>query len=485
MAQAALEKQAPGFQGPLCWLLSGSVGVILGAVVGLGITGLESRPAAPEIPLWLVLPFVFLLGSMALTPLFFPRFWARHYPDFALFLGGAISACYLLGLGSHGREKMGHAAVEYFQFIALVGGLYILSGGILIEVRGPSRPWVNTALLAVGAVLANVLGTTGAAMLLLRPFLRLNQGRIKAFHVVFFIFIVANCGGLLTPIGDPPLFMGYLKGVPFTWTITNLWPQWLFVNGLLLTLFFLFDWRCGGHFSASAGQAGIGIKGGLNLFFLLLFIASILLDSALKELTGRYDLPFGALLQAGLAGVSLRFGNREIRQKNEFTFHPLQEVAFLFFGIFATMVPALSYLEQSASRLGLQTPAAFYFATGALSALLDNAPTYLCFLQLSFGLFGLDLNPANFHEFLSATHLPATSSAAPLALAGRQVLAAISTGAVFFGALTYIGNGPNFMVKAIAESAGVKMPSFLGYMGYSLLLLLPILGLNWWLLGMH
>ena len=459
-------------------LAGGAAGALAAQVLA------QTRAAeSAAVPAWLLLPFLGLLGCMAVVPLFHPHSWERHYADFALALGAFTVAVYaaLYGVGS--SPSIAHAALDYFQFMALVGGLFIVSGGILIDVRRRGRPLVNTLLLGAGTLLANLVGTTGASMLLIRPFLRINHGRLRPFHVVFFIMIVANCGGCLTPLGDPPLFLGYLKGVPFAWTLAHLWRYWLMVNGLLLALFFLFDWlaqRKDAHHqppcppstapcppSTVHGPAVFSLSGWRNVLLLALFLAVLLVDEPLQRVTGCPAVPFGALFQVVIALAALRVADRAILRANEFTLRPVREVGFLFAGIFATMIPALAFLQQNSAAFGMQTPRDFYYLCGGLSAMLDNAPTYLSFVQTALGLTGTD-------------NLPAFLAAAP---ANHKLLEAISAAAVFFGAMTYIGNGPNFMVKAVADAARVRTPTFLGYLGYSLLLLLPILAATFWLLG--
>jgi Na+/H+ antiporter NhaD/arsenite permease-like protein len=443
-------------------------GAVLGGVLALLPATLPATGAGHgvSVPAWLLLPFALLLVSIAGMPFVHLRFWERYYPAFAFFLAATVAAYYVVGLGAPGTAAIGQAAVEYFQFIALIGSLYLAGGGIHVEVQGRGRPLVNTGFLAAGALLTNIVGTTGASVLLIRPFLRLNEGRIRPFHVVFFIFIVSNCGGCLTPLGDPPLFLGFLRGVPFRWSLLQLWPMWLFVNALLLGMFCLLDARVpvtGG----ARGAVRVRVAGGACVVLLGGIILSVLVDAAWRKYPGLPRWPVGAVLQVVLGLAAYKLARPEILRRNEFTFGPILEVGLLFAGIFITMVPALAYLEQHAGELGLQSPAAFYFATGLLSALLDNAPTYLAFLQTAMGLYGLALDPAGMAQFLQDGTAP-----------GGLLLAAISTGAVFFGAMTYIGNGPNFMVKAIAESAGVKMPGFFGYLGYSATILLAVLVLN-------
>ncbi len=442
-------------------------GAVAGALTALALAHLPAAASA-TVPAWLLVPFLGLLWCIAIVPQFHPHLWERHYAGFSLALGAFTVAVYAALYGAAGSPAIGHTAVEYMQFMALVGGLFVVSGGILIDVRRPGRPLVNTLLLGAGALLANAVGTTGASMLLIRPFLRINRGRIRPFHIAFFIMIVSNCGGCLTPLGDPPLFLGYLKGVPFTWTFTHLWPYWLLVNGLLLALFWIFDRRTqatGDALPAAAGPA-VTVAGWRNVALLVLFLGALMADAPLRKATGWHGVPFGAVLQLAIALLSLRTARRDILAANEFTLRPVREVGFLFAGIFATMIPALEFLQQNAGSFGIESPRGFFYACGGLSAVLDNAPTYLSFLQAALGATGA-ADPA---ALLATAH-------------GNALLAAVSAGAVFFGAMTYIGNGPNFMVKAVAEAAHVRTPTFLGYMGWSLLVLLPVLALAFRLLG--
>jgi Na+/H+ antiporter NhaD/arsenite permease-like protein len=324
----------------------------------------------------------------------------------------------------------------------------VIAGGILLRGDLEATPLVNTAFLATGTAVASVVGTTGASMLLIRPLLQTNQERTRVRHtVVFFIFLVSNIGGMLTPLGDPPLFLGYLQGVPFTWTL-RLWPQWLVMSVALLGLYYLLDSRHHAHESTASLRRDrtriepLRISGGLNALWLAGVVAAVaFLGAPLRE----------AAIVA-LAAVSLWRTPQEIRRANRFTSYPMVEVAVLFLGIFLTMIPALELLHERGGELGVRAPWQFFWATGTLSSFLDNAPTYLTFLALAQGM-GM---PA---EVVGVPHL---------------ILAAISVGAVAMGANTYIGNAPNFMVKAIAEEAGVRMPSFFGYMAYSGGVLLPL-----------
>lgn len=494
-----------GFHGPKCWILTLLAGVLVGFALaralpptyashaeaaGAPSSAQEAPPALarPEIRPWLVAPFSLLLLSIAVMPFVNAKFWHNHFPDFAFFPGGLVAAYYLAAFDrpdglhamSYGASTMLHAGIEYYSFMALVGGLFIVSGGIHIRIGARGRPLANTLVLALGAVLANFVGTTGASMLLIRPFMRMNEGRLRPIHIVFFIFIVSNCGGALTPIGDPPLYLGYLKGVPFAWTLTRLWSDWLLVIGLLLAMFAVIDTAIGGRKdqtgerrdpypagdrARSKGPPVVQISGRPGLICLALMIAGVFIDPVLKTGAGIEGYPIGATFQIIVAAIAWKLARRDILESNAFTFFPVKEVGILFAGIFATMAPALGYLSAHGAELGISGSTTYFFATGSLSAVLDNAPTYLNFLQISFG--SAEINASSLRTFL-ADH------------ENERILHAISTGAVFFGAMTYIGNGPNFMVKAIAESAGVKMPSFFGYLGLALVTLLPILIVNWY-----
>lgn len=522
---------AGGFQGPKCWALSALAGVLLGILVAAFVPvkwaekGASSadkphvlevlpdgtrrdlhaaatpedgahEPAAashepskkPVIPIFLLAPFALLLLSIALMPFISAKFWHAHYPDFAFLLGGFVAAFMLFDYGEYGLYKMSHVAVEYYQFMALVVGLYIVSGAIVIDVNAKGRPLANTLLLAVGAVIANIVGTTGASMLLIRPFMRINHGRLKPVHIVFFIFIVSNCGGCLTPIGDPPLYLGFMRGVPFFWTLSHLWVEWAFVCGLLLACFYVVDARIPpAPFSPDAEpQASdapprrlVSITGANGIVGLTIVVGAVFIDPLLARFAGYHGLPIGPAIQILTALAIFILTDRALYERNRFTFEPAKEVGFLFIGIFCTMAPALSYLAANGAKLGLETPTQFYFFTGFLSAALDNAPTYLTFLQLSFSTIGIDLNPQTILHFIERSYIIDPATPEEVTVSGPALLAAISLGAVFFGAGTYIGNGPNFMVKSIAEASGVRMPSFLGYLKYSVAILLPVLFAAW------
>jgi Na+/H+ antiporter NhaD/arsenite permease-like protein len=404
-----------------------------------------------------ILPFVLLLGAMAAAPVFAPGWWLRHYAKVALGLGAVTAGYYFFAL--HDWHRLGAAAHEYVSFIALVGSLFVVAGGIHIGVKGEATPLKNVGFLLIGALVANVLGTTGAAMLLIRPWIRMNQYRVTAHHIVFFIFIVANVGGCLTPIGDPPLFLGYLQGVPFWWVAKNCWPMWLLGVGLLLGIFYALDRKNFLRAPRTVREKETvletwKIDGLANLFFLAVILGAVFLEKPpfLRE----------TLMLAAAAG-SYFTTKKSVHAANDFNFHPIQEVTVLFAGIFATMMPALAWLDHHAAALLGQNPAPgiFYWGAGGLSSALDNAPTYLGFLSALQGVTGTENVPS-----LLASHAPH--------------LLAISIASVFFGAATYIGNGPNFMVKAIAGQNGVRMPSFLGFiLKFSLPFLLPVLITVW------
>lgn len=463
---------------------------------------------------WMILPFGVLLVTIALAPLVAARWWTRHYSKVALGLGAVTLVYYLFGLQA--ADRVLSVAHEYVSFIALIGSLYVVSGGIHINVKGQATPFANVVFLLIGAVIANVLGTTGASMLLIRPWIRMNNYRITAHHIVFFIFIVSNVGGCLTPIGDPPLFLGYLQGIPFWWVTKYCWPMWAVGIGVLLAMFYVVD-RLNFIRAPRAvreketAQESWRFDGLSNLFFLAVILGAVFINrpTFLRE---------GLMLAAAIGSYFTT--RKHVHEANQFNFHPIQEVAILFIGIFATMVPALDWLGLNARNLlgANPAPALFYWGTGALSSVLDNAPTYLSFLSAVFGSFvdadvvqqvqllvqsgGADLTALTGphaeeirNTFLTLQQYHGGDVAARNAsvraveiafLLGNRVsngyLVAISVGAVFFGACTYIGNGPNFMVKSIADHQKIRTPTFLGFVfKYSLPYMLPMLLVVWWL----
>ncbi|MBI3829949.1 MAG: sodium:proton antiporter [Planctomycetes bacterium] len=434
----------------------------------------------PDVQPFLAVPFGLLLLSIALMPFINPKIWEHHYPDFAFFLGGSVISYYVTGLNGFGPGRIEEVALQYFEFIALIGSLFIVTGGIHIDITGKSTPAINTALLAVGAVLSNLFGTTGASALLIRPYIRINKHRIRPFHVMLFIFIVSNCAGSLTPIGDPPLFLGYINGVPFMWTMVHCLPAWGFCVGMLLIVFYAMDARAlKEHAGENAAddppdeKTSVSVSGKLNFIFLGVVICGVFLDRLLEPLHLPH-FPYGACLQVAAAVAAYKTSTPDNLKANEFTFNPIKEVGLLFVGIFATMVPALDYLENHAADLKVSSPTALYWASGALSSFLDNAPTYLNFFTAAHGLAGMTVGGAGTQAWLALPTVGATG------FTPAKTLLAISLGSVFFGANTYIGNGPNFMVKAISEASGVKMPSFFGYiLKYTIPILLPIFLIVW------
>ena len=398
------------------------------------------------LPVYAVVPFVLMLLGTAVFPLWLPRWWQSNRNK--LLVACALGLPVLLIYALRRPEALVRMGEEYVAFIILLSGLYIISGGVLLRGDLVATPLTNAGFLAAGSVLASLLGTTGASMLLIRPLLQTNRERTRTKHtVVFFIFLVSNIGGMLTPVGDPPLYLGYLQGVPFTWTF-RLWLPWLALVGGLLVIYIAWDsWEYAREPLAAirrdrAQVEPLRIAGTTNLVWL----AGLVLVAALVR------EPLREIAIAGLAGISLWRTPRPVRRANGFTAYPIIEVAVLFFGIFLTMIPALELLWDRGGELGVRQPWQFFWAAGALSSVLDNAPTYLIFLALGQGL-GLA------SEVVGVPH---------------AILAAISVGSVAMGANTYIGNAPNFMVKSIAEEAGVKMPSFFGYMLYSGAVLLPL-----------
>ncbi len=433
------------------------------------ILALTHATAAP--PAWSVAPFCVLLLCIALMPLVAAHFWEHHYQKVAVALG-LVTACYYLFVRKEAHPML-ESAAEYVSFMALIGSLFVVSGGINIRVKGEATPTVNTIFLLVGALVANVIGTTGASMLLIRPWIRMNKIRITSFHVVFFIFIVSNVGGCLTPIGDPPLFLGFLRGVPFWWVVQHVWVEWLAVIGLLLAVFWVMDTRNFRRvpkdlqeFHAKEPETWL-FRGLGNLVWLGVILGAVFLPHTWDIGTEAFAVPVSALVMAGAAIASWKLTPPPVHEANDFTFGPVKEVAWLFVGIFLTMRPALDLL-QSGEALTLHHPLQYYFFSGALSAFLDNAPTYLAFLAAAMGAHHTSVGDPGQVAAFTADH-------------GIFVVA-VSLGAVFFGAGSYIGNGPNFMVKAIAHKAHVRTPTFLGYiLRFSLPILVPILALVGWL----
>jgi Na+/H+ antiporter NhaD/arsenite permease-like protein len=420
------------------------------------------------LPLWSILPFAGILLSIALMPLLIPHFWHDHFPKVSIFWALVFALPFLYFFQETAVHEIAHIIIiDYIPFILLLWALYTISGGIYVKGSLKGTPAVNVVILLIGTSLASVIGTTGASMLLIRPILRSNAWRVHKVHtIVFFIFLVGNIGGALTPLGDPPLFLGFLHGVPFFWTM-HILPEMAFASVVLLTLYFILDsyyYKKENKTDAPDTEPEpLSIAGSYNFLFLAGVIAAVLFSGTVKlgevNILGIHqtieNLAKDAILIA-MTALSLIFTKPDVRKGNDFGWAPILEVAYLFAGIFITIIPALAILkagEQGALSWLIQsihTPAHYFWAVGSLSSFLDNAPTYLTFFNSALGKF--------------YPGIPEAQGVAALIVEKIPYLTAISAGAVFMGANTYIGNAPNFMVKSIAEEAGVKMPSFFGYM---------------------
>src|ERR1700686_2168765 len=403
------------------------------------------------LPNWLImLPFGILLLAIAFGPLIAQRHWERHYHKLCIALAGIVCLYHLVVVQD--STRVARAGIDYATFMVVVGSFFLVSSGIHLRAKAPSGPLRNTLFLLFGAVLANLIGTIGASMLLIRPWMTMNKGRIAPMHIAFFIFLVSNIGGALLPVG-PPLFLGLLKGVPFWWTLQHCWRPWLLTMGLVLVAFFVLD-CLSFHTARRNAESDLtkwGCDGARNFLFLVVLLG------VLAVVPAGWREPLMVLTALGSYGAT----PARIRDANNFTFAPLKEVGWLFLGVFGTMIPVLEYMERSAGKLGLNSDASFYWASGLLSGLLDNAPTYLAFFAAALGLHGWDINdPSHIAKFLSEN---------------GGALIAILLGASFFGALTYIGNGPNLPVNTIAEHARVPTPTFVTYIWkFALPILIPI-----------
>ena len=438
-----------------------------------------------QMPAWTMIPFAIMLLAIAIAPMVAEKWWESNRNKLIVScLLGIPVAVYMLVQGlSH--ELVHTIFFDYVPFIILLLALFVITGGIHLSGDIKAKPWVNTTFLAIGFVLASIMGTTGAAMLLIRPLLTTNQQRKYTVHtVLFFIALVANCGGLMTPLGDPPLFMLFLRGAAFTWFAT-LWKEWLFTGVILLITYFLVDtyYYSKEHWTAlsadSREQVPLRLTGSINFVWLIGIVCSVaFLNAGTIPAMGEEHAPLylkylREIVMVVFMVLSLVTTKKKVRyEDNKFTWAPILEVAALFIGIFTTMAPALIFLEQNASSLGLDAPWQFYYATGLLSSFLDNTPTAVAFWSMATGL------PDSLHAMASGLLENGDGVVNGVTFVARIpeiILKAISIGAVFFGAMTYIGNGPNFMVKAIAEENHIKMPSFFGYMiRFSLICLLPV-----------
>jgi Na+/H+ antiporter NhaD/arsenite permease-like protein len=484
-----LNRPMAGLLDPLFWRNEVKNGKLklLGSVLGalllvalLPLAGFCAGADAPHLPgsisAYWIIPFVCMLLSIAVCPLTVPHFWHHHFGKVAVFWGLAFLLPCAAAFGpSVALYEAWHAiSLDYIPFIILLFSLFTVAGGIRLTGTLVGKPIVNTGILLVGTILASWMGTTGAAMLLIRPLLKANAHRKYQVHsVVFFIFLVANIGGCLTPLGDPPLFLGFLKGVTFFWTLGHLFPMLLLVSAILLPLYFIVDTilynKEGRPVAENNGEEKLGLEGKVNFLLLAGIVGSVLMSGSvdLGAVTIYHvDIALQNVLKdvllLAIAGISWKITDMDSRLKNGFNWEPIAEVAKLFFGIFLSMIPAIIILRAGTSGAlsnviemvtdsasGQPVDIMYFWLTGALSSFLDNAPTYLVFFNTAGG------DPAQLMGSLAST------------------LAAISAGAVFMGANTYIGNAPNFMVRSIAENQGVKMPSFFGYMAWSIGILIP------------
>ncbi len=462
-----------------------SAAVVLCAVVLHEDIQAWRTAGAPHAPsLWAIMPFAGLLLSIATLPMVpvAKHWWGRNSNKLILATCfGAVAMSYYLF--TQGCERavaaLEHALLaEYIPFIVLLFSLYVISGGISVKGDLPAHPGTNTVFLAVGAAIASFVGTTGASMLLIRPLLQTNAERKHVKHtIIFFIFLVSNIGGCLLPIGDPPLFLGYLKGVGFLWTL-GLWPQWLVACAILLAVYYCWDRVAYRRETPrdialdETQKAKLTVSGKPNLLWLLGAVLCVAFVKPGEELLGMGFNPFPfmrELLMLGLAALSLLFTRKQVRTDNGFNYHAILEVAALFIGIFICMQAPIEILRAYGSSLAtiLSSPGRFFWATGALSSFLDNAPTYVVFFETAATM--TPEGPTDVVRLAGGGAIP------------QSLLVAISLGAVFMGAMTYIGNGPNFMVKSIAERSGVRMPSFFGYMAYSGAVLIPLCVIVTWI----
>ena len=445
-----------------------------------------------RLPLWWVIPFVGILLSIAIFPLVLDsHFLVHHGGKMSLAWALIFAVPYLIAFRGEAFYDILHIyLIDYIPFIILLWGLFTVAGGILVRGTLRGTPIVNTLLLLIGTAIASWVGTTGASMLLIRPLIRANEYRRSKVHlVVFFIFLVSNIGGSLTPLGDPPLFLGFLHGVPFFWTTTALFPHMLFISVILIVLFFVVDTfmfkREGGVVPDDGTNEPIRVEGLFNLIFLFGIVAAVLMSGTFKwgevNILGVHvywqNIARDVLIVVmGLLSLKFTPFTGELRQANEFSWEPIEEVAKVFAGIFITIIPALAILKAGdkgdlSGLIGaMKEPLHYFWITGILSSFLDNAPTYLTFFNTALGKLGLTAQP----DVVIVPQILSGQLTGAEHLEFIRLLTAISVGAVFMGANTYIGNAPNFMVKAIAEQSGIRMPSFFGYMLWSVVILVPL-----------
>lgn len=447
-----------------------------------------AQTAETTVPMWLCIPFAGLLLCVAVLPLVKAEWWEAHQPESVAFWSILFIVPFAVRFGAGTAFEMVLECLvnDYLTFIVLLFGLFCVTGNIMMEGDLAGSPRINVGLLAIGTILSSWIGTTGASMLMVRPVIKMNSWRKRKSHImIFFIFLISNMGGCLTPIGDPPLLMGFMRGVPFFWSL-HLLPVLLFNAAVLLFVFYWLDRRAYRKDIAEGRKPDISKPGtdmkltGLhNLIFVVMIVAAVILSGVLPglpafqdgegqvrgiHLFGEVKLAYPAIIEIVIiltaAFLSFRTTKGEVRRKNHFTWGAIREVAVLFIGIFITMQPALLILKAKGADLGITEPFQMFWVTGALSSFLDNTPTYLVFLTTAGSL--------GFKEGIATS----------LGMVSVPVLTAISCSAVFMGANTYIGNAPNFMVKAISDENGVPMPSFFGYMAWSLTFLIPVFVLD-------
>ena len=448
----------------------------------------EGGELGDQLPLWSMIPFAGMLLSIAIFPIVKAEWWEKNMLWVALFWSAVFLVPFFFAYGgSETISQLVHTVIlDYVPFLLLLFALYAVAGGIVLKGSLVGTPKVNLVLLAIGTVLASVIGTTGAAMVLIRPLIRANDWRKRKMHsIIFFIFLVCNIGGALTPVGDPPLFMGFLRGVPFFWTTVHLLPLYLFTSGILLVVYYLVESKmykkdlADGCKQPEANGDKLHVEGLINLAYIGLILFGVVISGVLAQ-SAMFQNPDGTVKGITLfthnghssvatwpniikdvilllaAFLSMKTTKKEIREFNNFNWGAIEEVAKLFIGIFITMIPALAILGARGASLGIDTEWEFFWSTGMLSGFLDNTPTYLVFLTTA------------------AAVGAAEGVATTIGIVEAHILVAVSAGAVFMGALSYIGNAPNFMVRSIAEEHNIKMPSFFGYMKWSFGILVPI-----------
>lgn len=428
-----------------------------------------------------LLPFILLLLLLSIGPTLAAKPWHKYYPVICLFFVAYIMV-FTFSTTDHASHNLMHTFSEYVTFISMLAALYFATGGIVIHTDENGTPEANVILLLIGAILASFIGTTGAAMVLIRPFIEMNKSRLQPYQKIFFIFIVCNAGGMLSPIGDPPLFMGFIKGVPFFWITTKTLPFWILTQVFLLSMFYYYDKKKNPiQYDHNPGIFNYKIEGIKNIAFLFISLCVIFLDPNIKAFSWLPYIPIGTykisfireLILLGMAWASYRYTDQELLKKNEFTLEPIKEVAFIFIALFFTMAPALQQLSIWASHPDFKNTISIdslYWFTGFCSSILDNAPSYLSALSIAMASVGLRISILeDVHQFIHGPH--------------ASYLVSISIASVLFGAFTYIGNAPNFMVKAVAEQRKLQMPGFIEYiLKYSIPILIPVLLANYVLL---